>query len=191
MKKVFVAVAVFMASTAAMAQNQGWYVGGGFGQSKSKSFCSGVTTPGVSCDDSDVAVKGMGGYQFTRNLAVEFGLTATGVAEARGPTGSDTISAAIAEAAAVGILPLGDRFSVFGKLGIYTSFVERELDTILVRGTDDKTNSDLTYGAGVGFLITPKLQLRAEWQRYQDLDAGNAGKSDLDLIILGMVYRFF
>jgi opacity protein-like surface antigen len=69
--------------------------------------------------------------------------------------------------------------------------VEREVDTILVRATDDKTNSDLTYGAGVGFLITPKLQLRAEWQRYQDVDAGIVGKSDVELISIGVVYRFF
>jgi len=191
MKKLVIAVAVSMASTAAVAQDQGWYVGGALGQSKSKSFCSAVTTSGVSCDDSDVALKGMGGYQFTRNVAVEFGFTAAGVAEARGAAGTDTITAAIAEATAVGILPLGDRFSAFGKVGIYTSFVEREIDTVFVRRTDDKTNSDLTYGAGVGFAITPKLQLRAEWQRYQDVDAGIVGKSDLDLISIGMVYRFF
>ena len=191
MKKLVIAVAVSMASATAMAQDTGWYVGGGFGQSKAKGFCAGVTSPGISCDDSDVAVKGMGGYQFTRNVGVEFGLTATGVAEARGPAGSDSITAAIAEATAVGILPLGDKFSIFGKFGVYTSFVEREIDTILVRGTEDKTNSDLTYGAGVGFLITPKLQLRAEWQRYQDVDAGNAGKNDVEIISIGMVYRFF
>ena len=191
MKKLIAAIAVSLASAPAMAQDKGWYVGGGFGQSKAKDFCAGVTTPGVSCDDSDVTLKGMGGYQFTRNFAVDFGFTATGVAEARGPGGTDTITAAIAEATAVGILPLGDRFSLFGKAGIYTSMVEREVNTILIRATDDKTNSDLTYGVGVGFLITPKLQLRAEWQRYQDLDAGTAGKSDLDLVLIGMVYRFF
>jgi OOP family OmpA-OmpF porin len=191
MKKLIAAVAVSMATTTAMAQDKGWYVGGALGQSKAKGFCDQVIAPGISCDDSDVAVKGVGGYQFTRNVALEFGLTAAGVAEARGAGGTDTITAAIAEAAAVGILPLGDRFSVFGKVGIYTSFVEREVDTILVRATDDKTNSDLTYGAGVGFLITPRLQLRAEWQRYQDLDAASAGKSDMEIISIGMVYRFF
>ena len=191
MKKLVMAVAVSMASTAAMAQDKGWYVGGALGQSKAKDFCAGVTTPGITCDDTDVALKGIGGYQFTRNVAVEFGFTTGGLAEARGSGGTDTITAAIAEAAGVGILPLGDRFSVFGKFGIYTSFVKREIDTILVRTDDDKTNSDLTYGAGVGFLITPKLQLRAEWQRYQDVDAGIVGKSDVDLLSIGMVYRFF
>lgn len=192
MKKLFAAIAISMVSTAAMAQDKGWYVGGAFGQSKAKDFCAGVTGPGVTCDDTDVTLKGMGGYQFTRNVAVEFGLTAAGLAEARGPGGTDTLSAAIAEATAVGILPLGDKFSVFGKAGIYTSFVEREVDTVLVRATDDKTNSDLTYGVGVGLAITPKLVLRAEWQRYQDVDAGPAvGKSDVDIMSIGMVYRFF
>jgi len=191
MKKLFAAIAISMVSTAAMAQDTGWYVGGAFGQSKAKDFCAGVSGAGITCDDTDVTLKGMGGYQFTRNLAVEFGLTAAGGVEARGPAGTVTIEAAIAEATAVGILPLGDRFTVFGKLGIYTSAVETDFNTILIRNTERTTNSDLTYGAGVGFAITPKLQLRAEWQRYQDVDAGIVGKSDVEVISLGMVYRFF
>jgi OmpA-OmpF porin, OOP family len=190
MKKLFAAIAISLVSTAAMAQDTGWYVGGALGQSKAKDFCAGVPA-GITCDDTDISLKGMGGYQFTRNVAVEFGMTAAGLAEARGPGGTDTIHAAIAEATAVGILPLGDKFSVFGKVGIYTSFVEREVDTVLVRSTENTTNSDLTYGAGVGLAITPKLVLRAEWQRYQDVDAGFVGKSDVDIISIGMVYRFF
>jgi OOP family OmpA-OmpF porin len=191
MKKLIAAAAISMLSTTAVAQDKGWYVGGAFGQSKAKDFCSGVAGPGITCDDTDVTVKGMGGYQVTPNFAVEFGFTAGGAVEARGPAGTDEIRAAIAEATAVGILPLGDRFSVFGKLGVYSSAVEREIDTITVRDTERTTNSDLTYGAGVGLAITPKFVLRAEWQRYQDVDAGRAGKSDVDIISIGMVYRFF
>jgi OOP family OmpA-OmpF porin len=192
MKKLLAAVAISLLSATAMAQDKGWYVGGAFGQSKAKDFCTGVSGPGVTCDDSDVTLKGMGGYQFTRNVAVEFGLTAAGAVEARGPAGTVTIDAAILDAAAVGILPLGDKFSVFGKVGLYTSAVETDFNTLTVRGTERTTNSDLTYGAGVGFAITPKLVVRAEWQRYQDVDAGpNVGKSDVDVIGLGMVYRFF
>jgi OmpA-OmpF porin, OOP family len=191
MKKLLAALAISMLSATAMAQDKGWYVGGALGQSKSKDFCTQVPA-GVTCDDTDVSAKGMGGYQFTRNVAVEFGLTAAGLAEARVPGGTDTIRAVILDAVAVGIIPLGDRFSVFGKVGLYSSGVEREVETVGFRATEDTSNSDLTYGAGVGFALTPKFVLRAEWQRYQDVDAGpGAGKSDVDIISIGVVYRFF
>ena len=191
MKKLIAAIAISMLSATAMAQDKGWYVGGAFGQSKSKEFCSGVTGAGITCDDTDVSLKGMGGYQITRNVAVEFGLTLAELAQARGPAGTDTIRAGILEATGVGILPLGDKFSVFGKIGLYSSGVEREIDTLTVRDTERTRNSDLTYGLGVGLAITPKFVLRGEWQRYQDVDAGAAGKSDVDIVSLGVVYRFF
>jgi OOP family OmpA-OmpF porin len=190
-KKLLAAVAISTVSATAMAQDKGWYAGGGFGQSKAKDFCNGLTGAGVSCDDTDVAIKALGGYQFTRNFALEFGATNAGSVEARGPGGRLTVDTGIAEAAAVGILPLGDRFSVFGKFGLYSSFVEWELRTTTLNDDERKTNSDFTYGIGLGFAITPKLVLRAEWQRYQDVDGGNIGKSDVDLMILGLVYRFF
>ena len=53
MKKLLGALAISMVSATAMAQDKGWYVGGSFGQSKAKDFCSGVTGPGVTCDDTE------------------------------------------------------------------------------------------------------------------------------------------
>ena len=191
MKKLLVAITVSLISATAIAQDAGWYVGGGFGQSKAKDFCDGLSGGGVTCEDTDVAVKAMGGYQFTRNFAVEFGVTNAGSMEARGAGGRLTVDVGIAEAAAVGILPLGDKFSAFGKFGLYSSAVRWELRTTTLNDDERTTNTDFTYGIGLGFAITPKLVLRAEWQRYQDVDAGALGKSDADLMTLGMVYRFF
>lgn len=191
MKKLLAAVTISMLSATAIAQDNGWYVGGGFGQSKAKDFCNGLSGGGVSCDDTDVAIKAMGGYQFTRNFALEFGATNAGSVEARGTGGRLTVDTGIAEGTAVGILPLGGRFSVFGKLGLYSSFVEWELRTTTLNDDERTTNTDFTYGIGLGFAITPKLVLRAEWQRYKDVDGGNIGKSDVDLMTLGLVYRFF
>ena len=191
MQKLLLAITVSLVSAGAMAQDKGWYVGGGFGQSKAKDFCNGLSGGGVTCDDTDVAVKAIGGYQVTRNFAVEFGATNAGSMEARGPGARLTVDVGIAEAAAVGILPLGDKFSVFGKFGLYSSAVDWERRTPTGNDDERKTNTDFTYGIGLGFAITPKIVLRAEWQRYQDVDAGNLGKSDADLMILGLVYRFF
>jgi len=191
MKRLLTAIIVSLVSATAMAQDQGWYVGGALGQVKAKDFCNGL--PGaVSCDDTDTSVKALGGYQFGRNFAIEFGAMGAGTVEARGPGGSRlTVDTAIAEATAVGILPVGQTFSVFGKFGLYTSAVETKLTSVLVNSTENKTNSDLTYGVGASWVFMPRFAVRAEWQRYSKVDAGTLGKSDADVISLGLVYRFF
>jgi OOP family OmpA-OmpF porin len=196
MKKLLAVIIVSLASSTAMAQDKGWYVGGALGQSKAKEFCDGLSGGGffggnTTCDDTDTTVKAMGGYQFTKNFALELGLMNAGTVEARGPTGRVTVETGIFEGTALAILPLGAQFSVFGKFGLYSSVVDTTISTVLINRMERKTNSDLTFGAGVGWVFTPKFQLRAEWQRYKDVDAGDLGKSDADVISLGLLYRFF
>jgi OOP family OmpA-OmpF porin len=191
MNKLLAIVILFMAASTANAQDKGWYVGGALGQGKAKGFCDGLSGGGISCDDKDTTAKAMGGYQFTKNFALELGLTNAGTYEARGPGGHITVEAAIFEGTAVAILPLGQQFSVFGKLGLYSSAVDSTVATFVLNRDERTTNSDLTYGAGLGWAFTPKFQLRAEWQRYQDVDAGFLGKGDVDIISLGLLYRFF
>ena len=189
MKKLLAVIIVSLASSTAMAQDKGWYVGGALGKSKAKDFCDGVSGGGFTCDDTDTTVKAMGGYQVTRNFALELGLMNAGTVEARGPGGAGRVTAetGILEGTALGILPLGEQFSAFGKFGLYTSVVE----TTIANRSERKTNSDLTFGAGIAWVFIPRFQLRAEWQRYKAVDAGDLGKSDADVISLGLLYRFF
>ena len=191
MKKMLLGIALGLVSASAVAQDKGWYVGGALGQVKAKDFCNGLSGGSVSCDDTDTTVKALGGYQFSRNFAIEFGAMDAGSVEARGPGGRLTVETAIAEATAVGILPVSETFSLFGKFGLYTSAVETTAATFLLNGTERKTNNDLTFGVGASWVFMPKFALRAEWQRYSKIDAGDLGKSDADVISLGLVYRFF
>jgi OOP family OmpA-OmpF porin len=191
MKKLLLGVALGLVSAVAVAQDNGWYVGGALGQVKAKDFCNGLSG-NVTCDDTDTTVKALGGYQFGRNFAIEFGAMTAGTVEARGGPGSRlTVDTAIAEATPVFILPVGQTFSVFGKFGLYTSGVQTKLSTVLGESTERKTNSDLTYGVGASWTFMPKFAVRAEWQRYSKVDAGAIGNSDADVISLGMVYRFY
>lgn len=186
MKRLLAVIIVSLASSTAMAQDKGWYVGGALGKSKAKDFCDGLSGGGVTCDDTDTTVKAMGGYQVTRNFGFELGLMNAGTVEARGPV-RVTVETGILEGTALAILPLGEQFSAFGKFGLYTSAVE----TTIANRSERKTNSDLTFGAGLAWVFIPRFQLRAEWQRYKAVDAGDLGKSDADVISLGLVYRFF
>lgn len=191
MQKLLLAITVSLVSASAMAQDKGWYVGGALGQGTAKGFCNGLPGGTTTCDDTDTTVKALGGYQVSRNFAIEFGAMNAGTVEARGPLGRLTVETAIAEVTPVAILPVGETFSVFGKFGLYTSAVETKLSGVF-NSTERTTNSDLTFGVGASWVFMPRFALRAEWQRYSKVDAGgDMDKSDADVISLGLVYRFF
>jgi len=191
MKKLLLGIALGLVSAGAVAQDKGWYVGGALGQSTAKGFCNGLPGGTTSCEDTDTSVKALGGFQFAKNFAIEFGAMGAGTVEVRNPGSRLTVDTAIAEATPVFILPVGQTFSVFGKFGLYTSAVETKLSNVLGETTERTTNSDLTYGAGVSWIFMPRFSVRAEWQRYSKVDAGAIGKSDADVISVGMAYRFF
>lgn len=174
----------------ALAQDTGFYIGGHLGQSKAKDACDGVSGPGISCDDKDTAWRLLGGYQLNRNLAIEGAYTDLGEVSASGPGGSASAEANALELVGVGTLPLANAFSVYGKAGIYRGEVEGRVDTALISGSDKDTNTDLTFGAGVKFDMTRNVALRAEWQRYKDMGGDDTGESDMDVLSVGVLYRF-
>ena len=61
--------------------NAQWYAGASFGQSKMKDASSQLV--GTSFDDTDNAWKVYGGYQFHRNVGVEFGYINLGTFKVR------------------------------------------------------------------------------------------------------------
>ncbi|HEX6690089.1 MAG TPA: porin family protein [Burkholderiales bacterium] len=142
----------------------GWYIGGHIGQADVK-----------EASDEDTSFKILGGYQFNKNFAVEgayidFGKTSEGGTE---------FKANAWEAVAVGILPVGDRFGVYGKAGFFWGEA---------KGGGEKADSvELTYGVGVQFDLARNLGIRGEYQRYTDV---GDGASDVDVISVGVVFRF-
>ena len=174
----------------AFAQDTGLYVGGHLGQSNAKDSCDAFTAPGVSCDDKDTAWRLLGGYQFNRNFAVEGAYTDLGEFSATGPGGTAAAEATALELVGVGMFPIANNLSLYGKAGVYRGEVEGRLDTTLVSGSTKDTNTDLTFGAGVKFDMTRSVALRAEWQRYQDMGGDDTTESDVDVLSVGVLYRF-
>ena len=72
----------------------------------------------------------------------------------------------------------------------HTLVTEGRVDTALISGSDKDTNTDLTFGAGVKFDMTRNVALRAEWQRYKDMGGDDTGESDMDVLSVGVLYRF-
>ena len=83
-------------------------------------------------------------------------------------------------AAAVGILPLPQRFSLLGKVGgcrwnDHSSIVE----TVGSPSIEERsTGTDLTYGLGAKYDFTKNVGARVEWERYENV-IHNANGVDL------------
>lgn len=157
----------------------GAYAGASIGQSKFRDACKGFSG---SCDDKDTAWRLFGGYQMNRNFGAEVGYSDFGKAEASNTLGRSSVEANALDLVAIGSLPIIDRLSAYGKLGVYRG--------TLKSGGTDRSNNDLTFGLGAQYDLLRNVGLRTEWQRYKDMGGGDFGKSDIDVLNVGLLYRF-
>jgi OOP family OmpA-OmpF porin len=167
----------------ALAQDTGFYIGLSVGQSSADFDCS----AGSTCDDTDTAMKFIGGYRFNRNFGAEIGYTDLGEATISDPISTTTFEASVMELVGVGFLPLNEKFSVIGKIGMYRGDVDASDPAI---GSASDSNTGLTFGVGVQWDFTRNLGVRGEWQRYADVGGDTVGESDVDVLSVGVVFRF-
>src|SRR5665647_804254 len=196
-----------IASPFAVADDSGWYGGVNIGRSRanidderitSSLVGQGSTTTSITDDNRDTGYKLFGGYKFNRNFALEggyfnlgrFGYTATTV-----PAGTLTgnIKLQGLNLDAVGILPITEKFSAFGRVGMnYAEARDSFSGTGIVNVLNpnpSKREANYKFGAGLQYDFTESLGMRLEAERYRINDAvGNKG--DIDLFSLGLVYRF-
>lgn len=196
-----------IASPFALADESGWYGGVNAGQSRatidneriiSGLSSGGLATSSITNDDRSTGYKIFGGYQLNKNFAVEggyfdlgkFGYTANTV-----PAGTmnGNIKLRGLNLDLVGILPITEKFSAFGRAGVhYAEARDSFTGTGAVRVTNpspSKRDTNYKLGLGLQYAFTDALTMRAEVERYRINDAvGNKG--DIDLVSLGLVYRF-
>jgi OOP family OmpA-OmpF porin len=184
-------IAASMMTGTVSAQDSGFYVGTHLGQAKAKNTCddfSGV--PNVSCDDTDMSWKILGGYRVNRNFAAELGYIDFGSVKASGPGGTLTAELHAFDLVGVGILPVTDRFSLYGKIGAYHGTVDASARVSTFSASASEDSTDLTFGFGASFDITRQFGVRAEWQRYNDVGGSDTGKDDIDVLSVGALIRF-
>lgn len=198
-----------MNSPAAVAdENEGWLIGANIGQSTAKIdedriranlLSTGSTSATFNNDDKNTAFKLFGGYKFNRNFALEggyfelgqFGYTATTV-----PAGTliGTLKIKGINLDAVGILPINEKLSVFGRLGMQYAQVN---DTFANTGavatpqnaSPSKNATNLKLGMGLQYNFNRSLAMRLEGERYRINDAVGS-KGDINMLSLGLVYQF-
>ena len=196
-----------ISSPLAAADDSGWYAGANVGQSRAKIddarissglMGSGFTTTAINDDERDIGYKVFGGYQFNKNFALEggyfdlgkFGFTAT---TAPAGTLNGNIKLKGLNLDAVGILPITEKFSAFGRVGVNYAEAKDSFSGTgavnVLNSNPSKRDTNYKFGVGLQYAFTESLAMRAEVERYRINDAvGNKG--DIDLASVGLIYRF-
>jgi OOP family OmpA-OmpF porin len=202
-------LAAGLCGTAVAQPIDGWYAGGNVGRSaatidddgiRSGLLGQGLATSSIEDRDRDTGYKVFGGYKFHRNFAVEagffnlgtFGYTATTV-----PPGSLTGDVRIRglNLDLVGILPVTDRLSVLGRVGVVSArskghFSSTGAVTMPFANPDPSERSTgAKVGIGMQYDFTDRLALRGEVERYRVKDS-ISNKGHIDLLSVGLIYRF-
>lgn len=207
----------------AQAAELGWY-GVGFGGESSASGISqsqmdesllatfesvglDVLAATSTLDDSDTGFGLAGGYQLNDHFAVEFAYVDLGSVDYRS---SATLSDGVDEVdvdvglessaqgpvlSALGIFPIGERFSLFGRVGLSLMNAEGTariaLDGITQRASQSSQKSDPMLGVGAELSLGKHFAIRLAWDRYFDVGTQDVtGDIDADLITLGMRIGF-
>lgn len=196
-----------MAAPFAMAQDAGWYAGANIGQSNatiddaritSGLLGSGLVAGPISDTDRDRGFKIFGGYQYNKYFSVEagyFDLGRFGFSTTTTPTGtlSGDIRITGLNLDAVGTLPITEKFSAFGRIGVAYARSEDSFHGTgavnVLNPNPSSRDTNLKVGLGVQYAFTDALSLRAEIERYR-IDDAVGNKGDVDLASIGLVYRF-
>lgn len=152
------------------------------------------------------------GYQFNQNWATELGYThfhsgnISGTAQVSTTSGlfiftpytnteniSGKIQAAAIDWTVKGILPIQDKLSLYGKLGLALLMERMTLTEADFAGMVSMTANEAriypTFGLGVSYDITPKVVADFSWNHIQKM--GDATYlANKDLISAGLAYHF-
>lgn len=190
------AVAVCGASAArAEAVGSGAYFGLSAGQTMLPDYCE--SAPGLvvtTCDDEDTGYRIFGGYKFHTNLAVEGAYVNFGAFPATGsylglPFGVETELTGFT-AHAVGMIPLGDRFTLLGRAGAIFWNMDSSAQVFGFSGSESESGADIALGIGGQFNFTPNFGLRADFDLYPDLGNDDTGEADVTMVSVGLVFSF-
>ncbi|QOY92654.1 outer membrane beta-barrel protein [Massilia sp. UMI-21] len=170
-KKIAAAGALLLAASAASAaQPNTFYAGADIGRTEVDDFSG-----------HDTSVGAFVGYQFHQNVAVEGGLRRLAEYDIGVLTGglmrAGDVRVNQAHLSLVGSLPVGESFSVYGRLG--ANRLEARISTPGYQGKDSTTRA--LYGVGLSYAYSPAVSARLEVQK---------PSSDASNLSAGLSYRF-
>lgn len=198
-KKAVAAVAVVLSSGLAHAQSSdpkaGWYAGLDVGAGRSE---VGVNVPGsVDADKSGTMFGVSGGYRLNRNFAVEGALARLGRFDYSSTTAGDTVSGKLEanalSLAGVGIWPVTNALSVYGKAGLAVTQAKLEASSasgLTPVGNSSHTGTGLVFGAGATYDFQGGYFAKAGWDHYARVGDASTGTGDVNTYLVGVGMRF-
>jgi len=164
-----------MASGAALAGP--FYAGASVVDSKVK-----IEDSGFDFDSSDTSYKIYAGFQFFKFFGVEGSYLDFGSLDDSSGGTDVTVSATGWDAFAVGIIPFGKHFQIFGKLGLVAWDSDTKASGF---GSDSDSGTDTAYGAGLEFIFGKHFGVRGEYERYDIKDTDK-----VETYSIGADFRF-
>jgi OOP family OmpA-OmpF porin len=206
MKKITFAVmtiAGLIGASPVFAADPGWYLLGGVGQTTGgdggqSSVDNSLTSAGASGFSSNLDTPTLykleAGYQFDRNWALEggcLGSSNTNYSALGGNlSGAATSSASLSgwNLTGVGILPLGNGFSLLGKLGVANMQESANVQGGGFSTSTSGSKTDATYGIGIKYDFSNAVFVRADLDSYNIGNSNASSRSTVGMIDIG--YKF-
>ena len=163
---------------------------------------SGVTGTVTNLDESGLAWKLFGGYEFNDFFSSEIGYSDLGDAQARFVATAPTAAIINAEAEAsaftasiVGTYPFNRELGVFGRLGAaYWSVDGTAVAAVggtTVTASADDDGIDFLFSLGAQYNFSEQVGLRLEWEHYSGVGDSSAGTDSSTNVFGGsLLYRF-
>lgn len=158
-----------------------WYINADVGRSRVSSFNGGIS----GGDKNDTTWGANLGYQINRNFAVELNYRDFGEFNVSNNLGSGKWKADGWGLSAVGILPMDNRWSLYGKVGAFYADVRPGLPGV---SGDKETNG--TVGLGASYDFGNRLIGKLEWDYYRSVGNSSSGKPNINTYTVGIGYRF-
>ncbi|RDH40827.1 MAG: hypothetical protein CFE62_001460 [Candidatus Aquirickettsiella gammari] len=145
------------------------------------------------------------GYQFNPNFALEAGYLRLGKAKLDGFDGEEVpvtlkLQQNLVDLVAKGIVPIGDKFNLYGKAGL--AYINTDIQGGI---KDDNGNTSISFdlnkslninrhelapevALGVSYDITPNVSIDTSWTHIQPIGKNRPG--NIDFIAVGLGYNF-
>ncbi|MBX3705481.1 MAG: outer membrane beta-barrel protein [Pseudomonadales bacterium] len=192
----FAIVALIACGMIPQAALASWFIGGGIGESKVTDYRCTDCPPITSVDDTDTALALFSGYTFYSYFGAALEYVDLGELNARGPAPvTDRNEHSGWSILALTSYPIGERFEVYAKAGIFLWDQKVSYQDPGFGGDKSFDGTDATFGAGFGVYFGPRnaFGVQLEWRRFKDVGTNDpefGHKSDIDLAMVNFVYRF-
>lgn len=137
------------------------------------------------------AIRVTGGYRFNPNFAIEAGYMAIGDSTVTYSFGSYTYAQSSLQASGIISLPLGESFSLFGKVGVASNYGKLTGTGVYSALDASTTTTNAMYGIGGQFNFNQLVGMRVQYENFGKSKAASSGTGiDLTRISAGVVFSF-